>query len=290
MTQNLFDLTYAVARELGHLREGIATGGTTTTLVDTARLQNQYVDDYFNLGTVWILPNAAGGSPSAPVGEYARVSDFVKSSGTATIEAVSSAIDAGDRYAIATEKFPLDTIISFINAALAEISIENTDLTTVDTASAQTEYTLPTAMLDYDIQVWIQRITGDANDNRWRRFHDWYISEPVAGTGTAKVLIMRSQPPYAYDLKIVYFTPHNALYASTDELRESVDINRVVLDAAYRCLLWKQAQHGDTDADLARRINELVLRVERAKTRSPIRRNAPKLATLGEIDLGYEAL
>ena len=150
MTSNLFDLSYQVSRELGQAFEGTATGGGTTTLIDTVWLSS-YPNDYFNRGTVWILYDA-GGAGAAPQGEYARVTDFDKASSTATIVTVT-AIGAGDRYAIATEEYPLDIIIQNINRVLSELWIRVVDTTSIVLADGQTEYSLPTAVLDENIEV-----------------------------------------------------------------------------------------------------------------------------------------
>jgi hypothetical protein len=74
MTINLFDLTYRVASEIGILQEGEATGGSTTTLVDTVNLTQ--AEDYWNNGTVWF---PYGATQATPQGEYAVVSNFVNS-------------------------------------------------------------------------------------------------------------------------------------------------------------------------------------------------------------------
>lgn len=281
MTYNLFHLTYRVARLLDGVLEGIATGGGATTIIDTVNLTNQYPDDWFNLGTAWILRDAAGGGAS-PEGKYSKVTDFDKVSGTATIFTVTDAIGAGDRYALTNKRYPLDLMISKINEALDETPIKVVDTTTLTTAGSTTEYTLPAAVLDQSINVWIQG-QDVAADNRWFRWHDWYVQE--TGIGTQKKLVFRTQPPYAYDLKLEYIIPHPPLYVYTDKLDEQVNINRIALDAAHRCLLWKLDQPGDTDPDLARKVADMENKLERARWRSP----APvtgdvKLGTFGLVD------
>ena len=87
MSDNLFDLTYWVARTLGIVREGYATGAGNADKKDIIDSNRNEVNDYWNDGTVWILYDAAAGA-DAPEGEWAIVEDFATGvdSGTGTID------------------------------------------------------------------------------------------------------------------------------------------------------------------------------------------------------------
>jgi len=286
MTFDLFDLTLKTADELDILFEGLATAGAVGTLTDTNDLQTVFSDDHFNRGTVWIVRDAAGAG-AAPEGEFTRVSDFVSSTGVVTFrDNLTAAPAAGDLYAIATNEYRLDTIIRQINKVLRDIMVETTDITTITTAADQTEYSLPTAMLDEGIEVWIQGKTNDTNDYKWQPYHDWYIQETA--TGTANKLVFHTQPPYPYLLKVVYWIPHDQLYTNSDQLHEGVDINRVALQAAVECMKWKKNQPGVHKKDFDGRIAELTARAERAKWSSPLGRVNVKLASWGENVLYLE--
>ena len=276
----LFDLTYRLARELGVCFEGTATAGAATNITDTVYLLGRFEDDHFNAGTAWILYDA-GGAGASPQGKMARVTDFVKTTGVATIETVTDAVAAGDRYALADDMYTKDVLIQAINQVLAEIPIPYIDDTTITTDASLTEYTLPTGMLDADIEVWLNR-EDTTDDNYWLPLYDWYIQESI--TGTAKELIFKNQPAAPYHLRIKYWLPHPPLNATTDKLRESIDINRVVLSSAYKLLVWKKAQKAVDDPVLDQRIAELYPRVEAMKWRNPARKESIKLATLGNID------
>ena len=67
MTKTLFDLTYEAASEMGILQEGVCTGGSTETIVDSNYLTQ--ADDYWNAGSVWITYDAAA-TGLAPQGEF----------------------------------------------------------------------------------------------------------------------------------------------------------------------------------------------------------------------------
>lgn len=277
MAYTLYDVVLKTARELEVIVEGTATAGATTSITDTVYLQNRYEDDFFNAGQAFILYDA-GGAGAAPQGEWGRITDFVKSTGVVTITAVSAAVAAGDRYALMDDTYTLDDLIGAINRVLMEIPIEVVDLTSVDTATNQLEYTLPTGILDNNIEVWIQQQTGDTDANMWEITHAWYIQETTTGTG--KLLVFYVQPPYDYDVKLVYRTPHPALYARTDKLRESVDINRVALMSAYRAMLHKYAKRGVVDPAIERRMQELFGRAELMRARNPLQKTEIKLSGL----------
>lgn len=289
MAYTLFDLTYMVARELRVVFEGTATGGAVNQVADTLWLTS-YNDDHFNRGGVWILRDA-GGAGAAPENEYQRVLDFTQSTGLITTAgnwSGTSAVAAGDRYAVCNEQYPLDILIQCINEVLTDIRVPTTNITTITTAGSKTEYDLPAAVLDEDIEVYMQQVTSDTDDNAWLPWHGWYIEE--TGTGVAKKLIFLTQPPYTRAVKIVYYLPHAELLVNTDKLREGVNVSRVVLDSALRCLLWKAGQKGTADAVLTARITELQSRVERMKWVNAPNRYKTKLATLGDIDQYGERL
>jgi hypothetical protein len=275
LTKNLFDLTYGLASELGILTESLATGGSTTTVVDTVTLTQ--ADDYWNNGTVWVIWDA-GDASAAPQGEYAIVSDFVASTDTATIGAVTVAVASGDRYAIANKRFPLHDLISAINRAIRDIgSIPTVDTTTINTAAAQTEYTPPVAA-NHDLrEVWLQWKMGDANDNQWYKVRNWYMQRAEAiGEigGTADTLVFPEQPPYPRDVKLVYMAPHAALVSSTDNLYEAIDYRRVIYRAAVHALKHSRMKTRSNDEFLLQAIQDYEQRADQADLMYPVR--APK--------------
>jgi hypothetical protein len=277
----LFDIAYRVARELSIVHEGTATSGSTTTTVDNIFLKDRFPDDHFKAGTIFIIYVASHVPfpPHAPPErEWARITDFAESTGMVTHVALTAAVGAGDRYAVCNPEYTIDTIIQNTNAILSELEIPNVDISTIDTAENTTEYTLPTGVLDQNVKVWIQRSTV-TNQNLWIEYHDWYIAETV--TGTAKKLIFRHQPPEPWDVKLEYWLPHPALYLNTEKLAESLNINRIVAEAALKCLLWKKAQKAQDDPILDQRITELMGRVVILRSKYPNKKPEIKLANYG---------
>jgi hypothetical protein len=264
----LFDIVYRIARELAVAFEGTATGGSGTTLVDNIYLKDGFIDDYFNKGTLFLIYDA-GGAGVAPQGEWARITDFAESTGTITHEALTASIAAGDRYAVANDEYTRDIIIQNLNIFLMETPIPYVDITTITTAEDKTEYTLPAELLDENIKVWIQR-TDTTDHNLWTEYSDWYIAETAVGT--QKKLIFNSQPPEPWIAKLEYWLPHPALNARTDKLAEHINISRVVLESALKCLLWKRAQKTQAEPILDSRIAEMNGRVMEARSRFPTKK------------------
>ncbi len=248
MSKTLFDCTYELARSLGVTNEGVATGGSTTTIADTVERTED--NDFWNGGSAWILYDAAGAG-AAPQGEMSYVSDFATSGGVVTLRStLTAAVAVGDRYAIARERYPLSLLTQKVNEALTGVVVEKTDISTVVIAADQTEYSLPTDVIDLK-EVWIST-NEDTNDNRWEQLFDWHVQK--SATGTANKVIFARQYLSTDVIKLVYLAYHATLRAATDKLDDSIHINKVIYAAAVGCLLWRKAKVGESDPSL----NELL--------------------------------
>lgn len=264
MTYTLSNLTYELAVELGIVDEGTASGGSTTTIDDTTFLTQ--ADDFWNGGTAWITYDA-GGSSALPEGQYSAVTDFDNSNNRATINAIT-AVNANDRYAIATAEFPLPILIQSINRALRNINIETSDITSLDTAAAKTEYTLPdVASMDLR-EVWLQTNTGDANDFRWVEIRNPLIQKTA--TGTQDILILPFQFISSRDIKLVYMAPHPKLNLYGDKLDEHVHMERVIFRAAWHAMNRYIQQTHSTDEWLIRTRDDYMNWAREADIRYPI--------------------
>lgn len=249
MAKTLFDLTYELARLLGVVSEGVATGGSTTTIADT--VERTEANDFWNGGSAWILYDA-GGAGAAPQGEYSFISDFATTGGVITLRStLTAAAASGDRYAVAGLRYPLQLLVQKINEVLRTIPVTTEDITTITIADSQTEYSLPSDVWDLK-QVWMQTDPDDSNDTRPTPLHDWRIRK--SATGTANVLQLGRQLASDTILNLVYLTDHQTLRAATDKLDDSIHINRVLYDAAVRCLLWYKSKVGDSDTS----VNDLL--------------------------------
>jgi hypothetical protein len=259
----LFDLTYAVARRLGIITEGVATGGSTTTIVD-----NPYraeADNYWQYGSAWIVKDA-GGAGAAPEAEFTRISASVASTFTITTGTWTAAVAAGDRYAL-SRKFAgttpwLDEIIQAVNNAISGMGdVPVSDITTITTAADQTEYSVNVAANQDIRQVFIQTDNADANDNQWIKLSNWDIL--YKGTGTADLLILGLQPSSGYIVRVDYMAGHSRLAVASDQLNEHVPRNLVIYPAVRDCFLKLKNHTGWDNWDL--QISEWSKRADEAQ-------------------------
>lgn len=220
-----FQLTHLLQAVFGRLnaaRRSIATGGSTTTVVDTALvdiLADSNEDDYLNQWTV-IITRDAGGSGAAPEGEFKIVSDY-DDAGTITVPTVFSAAAAsGDEYMYVSREFALYNTIAKANEGLRSLGWVPAVDTSITTAANQTEYTLPLTVKGNDLlNVELQGITTDANDNRWVAVPEWRVV-PSAGGSTGTLIL----PQYAagYTVRLTYIGLHPKVYAYDDYINEYI--------------------------------------------------------------------
>ena len=261
MTITLFDLVWKTVVELGTARTSKATGGTTTTLIDTNGLK-LVENDYYNEGILYIL--RAGGA--APEKEFSKISDFVQTSKTITVyDAFTVAPAAGDTYGVSNQRFPLYLIQAKINNALymdGYIPGEDTSITTV---AAQTEYTMPSGV-SRDLRQVLVQTNDDANMNEWTPVVNFKVQKTATGTGDTLVLAYELEPGRTLWLR--YAAQHAELTVASSELDEAVHPDRIVYGACAELLRWyrdKTRLRGLSDT-----IEHLGLKEQRAKDLHPL--------------------
>ena len=116
------------------IRQSTATGGTTTTLVDTVGLIQP--NDHWLGGTLWILSGGYAGTVK-------KITDSALSGNSITFSALTSAISAGIDYVVLGPDVTYANLVMAINQALREITVEHVDKTLVG-VNGTYEYTLPT--------------------------------------------------------------------------------------------------------------------------------------------------
>jgi len=223
----MFNATLMLANSLGILRSSTATGGSATTIVDTSRTET---DDAFNpAGTAWIIKDV-GGASAAPEGEWARVSDWVLSTHTATISTVTAAVGAGDTYGIATGDFPLDVLINAINKEIVKYKQPLWDLTSLDITNAQTEYDLPSGIRKDNLIGVFESTVDDANNGKWVELN-WYVR--ASATSVVHVLVVdSSNVGVGNDIGLRYMSPLVPLYEHDDVIDDIVPMARILDTAA----------------------------------------------------------
>jgi len=214
------DLLQRTLRALGQIQVSTATGGTTTTVVDTKQIDRQEEDDVWKEGTLFIVRDTAG---TAPQGEFQRISAYDDTTGTFTVDTVFSASPAiGDRYGFIDDIYPLHDMIEICNDALADLGdVPETDTTTIDTVANQTEYDYVVAWKRKPpLSIDFQGKTGDTNDNLWEGVPHYRL---IPGTaGSASTLELVPQLTSGRDIRVVYMGTHTRLNDFDDVVSEFI--------------------------------------------------------------------
>jgi len=271
MPFTLSNLLQGMFKELGQLTVSKATGGSTTTVVDTTIL-NRYADDAMKEGAMFVVRDA-GGANAAPEGQFQRISAYVDSTTTFTVDtALTVAVASGDTYGWASPRYPLQTMIEMANDALRGLGdVSLIDTTTLDTAAAQTEYTASVAWKRArPYRVDIQTILNDSNDNRWIETKAWeWIPAAAGSTG---LLVFNFQPIASRDIRVWYKGPHGLLNAYSDVVNEAIDPELAVIAGALKAAEWQNSRTQGSDQFLLQKINKLENILMQRKAETPITR------------------
>ena len=194
-----------------------ATGGSTTTVQDTALLNKKGTNFYKD--RILVVSKTTNGA--APQGQFGIVSAYSAANPpTFTVPTMTQTAHSGDIYAVMKNTIALYEAIEQINIAmdmLPAVRLEDTSLT----ASASTlEYTLPIATKGYPIQ---DVLIGNST-NGWKQKRDYKI-RPAVG-GSTETLVFQTQPPYDTNtpangtIRLIYLGKQTALSAFSDTISE----------------------------------------------------------------------
>ena len=224
MASNLRDIIRDSLLDMGELYSGVATGGSTTTLVDSGLKGRQ---DDWKFGTAFIDYDAAGAGAD-PEGKMLEISAYARATGTITTATWTTAPVAGDRYSVADKHYPLDVMITNVNRALKMIGeIPKVD-TSLTTAANQLEYTIPAAARGQDKihDIYIGATTTTADRELSRRL-DW-------GTTPDHKLIFTSAKLTGIPIEIWYTGRHDDLWVYTGALSPFVNHELAVAATVYQ--------------------------------------------------------
>jgi len=268
-----FQLTHLLQkayRRLKVARTSTATGGSTTTIVDTKLvddLGDSNEDDILNRGTA-IIVRDAGGAGAAPEGEFSRITDY-DDAGTITVSTLTAAVASGDTYMNMSPDFPLLDMIEIVNDALVYLGRIPKVYSTLTTAANQTEYTLPVALKGVDLHdIELQGILTDSNDNRYIPIEGWKITPALPGS-TALLTI----PQFAsgYILRIGYPGTHPRVSAYSDYISEYVHPELASAATAAHALQWYNSQRSGADDYWKQREDRAWNQLDIAKAVYPIK-------------------
>lgn len=229
----------------------VATGGSTTTVVDSA-FANKRGDGFFaqggNGGHILFISVTTDGA--APQGQFGEVSGYVNSGGpTFTVPTMTAAAGAGDIYAVMRPVIPVYEMIGRVNEGLRRLGDTDRVDTTLTGLASTLAYSLPTGVNATNIK----RIEMGSDSYGWMDAPA--SSYTVKSAGTADQLIFNTYPPYDpstaanQTIKITYHGPHPALATYADYVEKSVPDELAIAicaEAAWEYLMQKKPSYfGD---------------------------------------------
>ncbi len=247
------DITLKVIREVEDVIEGIATGGSTTTLIDSAL--GTLPNDHFNNGRLWILSGTHAGKVFV-------VTDFTTSTGTVTFAVVTGAIAAGVRYAICRNAYPWDQVVSAVQRALERTWVTGID-STLEGDGETLSFTLPSGV--YDIKrVEFEDATiahsGYKNSTHWKE------------TTNGKLRFDYGYAPIdGYTIHVHYRKPHDTLIDYTTTISTEINVEWLKWAAAQELLWWGITMHGQqVEYRIEERMNKVMMMLQgRSPRREP---------------------
>ena len=261
-----FEAMLQLARLVGLLIEDKATGGSTTTIVcsNLFTLPDTSLDNALNGGTAFVVTDA-GGAGAAPENESARITGYTAATGTVTLATgdLSAAAGAGDMFGVTT--VPRYQLYQCLNAALRDLGSVPSEDTSLTTAAATREYTIPAAAKRDLRQVWVA--------SRTERPYDWYeiyCWEQRQNTSTYD-LVFKEQPAAGYLIRLVYCAPHAALDDDADTINDLVPLDYLIWKAAYHHYRQRLHATGKDDKRWTGLMNEAAEYASQALVRHPIR-------------------
>ncbi len=263
MTLTLARCMFLTLAELGQADIRTATGGSTTTLVDST-LGTNYEDADSLIGGAVYVSYDAGGAGAAPQGEYKKITDYDPSTGTLTFTAMTVAPASGDEYFLSIPSFPIDVVKERVNAGLRMLGpIPLIDKTTLDTVSSQSEYT-QSLTWKYAPPLKIEMQTSNTSGDAKPELLTGWSVEPAAAGSTGLIRF-----PYhlsaGYDLYITYLGVHPTLNLYTDQVQEYITDELAVSAAAYKVAQWYNARQGGGDPYWLQKVNETQNTYERTR-------------------------
>jgi hypothetical protein len=257
----VFDVTLRAAGLCKNVRRGAATGGSTTTLVDSGASGRP--DDYYNGGTLWLI---SGNNAS----KSALITDFVSASGTFSFATQSAACASGDAYAALPATFTRAELIAALNLAVGDCSEVQISLDLPSTGAS--EYTMDASQGQDHYIARPFRVDVIASGETQARPHFWW-------TAAGFKLLFDKNPPAAGDTIRLHAYDTHPYVVSLDQapISSSMDLARLAwLVIYYACIpLLQQAENTDpTVKELfgianAMRAEFLQRRNGRTQARSP---------------------
>lgn len=261
----LSNVLYDCLKQIGKIKTRTATGGSTTTAIDSGLSSLELSDGDYVGGYLFVQETTDG---LAPKGEFKKISAFVASTGTFTTASFSAAIGAGDTIGYITNPFEyvLEDIIHGVNMGLRQLgTIDVVDTATLTTADEKTEYA---ASVDWKYnkpkRIDFQTVTTDSDNNEWveTKAWDWIPAAP----GSTGLIIFKEQPDSGNKIRVWYEGVHPELVTYDDIISETVHPTLAQLSCLERILFTKNAEKNGSDQTVKEMYNWASESLEKAKS------------------------
>lgn len=263
----LASATLDLARILGAVVEGAATGGSTTTLIDTNFPRIAPPDDTYNRGTIWLIAC----TQTALNGTTAIITDWAQSTYTVTFAALSKTITAGDTYALIDRDFPRDVLRRSVNMALQSLGglTDEYDNASLVTVANQMAYTLPAGVYNIkrvDVATSSSSPYDYVTNYHWSEVDGKIVFDVGHEYGTA-----------GYQIRLFYQVQPTEATADTTSISNYYHPDLLKWTAAVHALQWKLGQNSLADGVplIQSRLAYATQMAEMMKQRYPIR-NMPR--------------
>lgn len=216
-----YDLIKELAYHVGDVRQGVSTGGSVTTLVDTALNE---ADEYYKKGTLLI-------DQPTPVIVY--VTDYDAPTATFTFPTIATAVTAGIGYTAIRSWFPIDVLKRSINLAILESELIMKHDESISLVADQERYALPVGVTD------VRRVEiGTENGDDWQVHYNWRVE-------SGELRFTAWVPSDTTQAVRLHYTGRQAELSSlADTLDEQVSRHRLMIAACKHALVWRNSKAG----------------------------------------------
>ena len=237
-----YDLIKELAYHVGDMRQGVSTGGSTTTLVDTSLNE---ANEYYNKGTLLI-------DQATPAIVY--VNTYASATTTFTFATLATAVAAGVGYTAIRSWFPLDVLKRSINLAILESELIMKHDDSITLVADQERYALPAGVTD------VRRVEiGTENGDDWQVHYNWRVE-------SGELRFTAWVPSDSTQTVRLHYTGRQAqLSALTDTLDEQVSRHRLMLAACKHALIWRNQKTKGDEPELAALLNYYLSEDAKAK-------------------------
>lgn len=229
----LFDITLAAAALLKPLDRGSSTGGSTTTLVDTA---NPQPTGYYDGGILWVFGNQYTTTVEKILSWSATTHAF-------TIQLQSSPILSQTPYAAIPPSYTVAGLTDALNRALSTIGFLITRHTLDDdTVAGQAEYSL-THEQDGTVYRDVRQVMiSDANGANWKRSFYW---REVDG----QLVFVPGHEPQTTGgtIQVTHLVRPDEVEDPLDEIDDAISAERLAWQTAYNAAWGRKAYSANND-------------------------------------------